>query len=59
MDIDAIAIKSAMAEIVKLNPKPGIFNRVFKIENNIIPDFIISENEGELSLDLTKEMQLL
>ena len=55
LDIDAVAIKSAMAEIVKLNPKPG--NSLIessKSIQHIIPDFIISENEGELSLELNQ-----
>lgn len=55
LDINSEAIKSAMAEIVKLNPKPG--NSLIessKSIQHIIPDFIISENEGELSIELNQ-----
>ena len=55
LDIDSDAIKSAMAEIVKLNPKPG--NSLIessKSIQHIIPDFILSDNEGELSIELNQ-----
>ena len=55
LDIDDEAIKSAMDEIVKLNPKPG--NSLIessKSIQHIIPDFILTESEGELNLELNQ-----
>ncbi len=55
LDIDEDAIKSAIDEIVKLNPKPG--NSLIessKSIQHIIPDFILTESEGELSLELNQ-----
>ena len=55
LDIDSEAIKSAIAEIIKLNPKPG--NSIIessKSIQHIIPDFIISEVDGELSIELNQ-----
>ena len=55
LDIDDAAIKSAMDEIVKLNPKPG--NSLIessKSIQHIIPDFILTESEGELNLELNQ-----
>ena len=54
-DSDDEAIKSAMDEIVKLNPKPG--NSLIessKSIQHIIPDFILTESEGELNLELNQ-----
>jgi len=55
LDIDQVAIKEAMAEIVKLNPKPGnsLIESTKSIQH-IIPDFIVLESEGELSLELNQ-----
>ena len=53
LDIDEDALKDAMEEIVKLNPKPG--NSMIdtsKALQHVIPDFIITEEEGELNLSL-------
>jgi RNA polymerase sigma-54 factor len=55
LDIDSEAIKSAIAEIIKLNPKPG--NSIIessKSIQHIIPDFIVSELDGELSIELNQ-----
>jgi RNA polymerase sigma-54 factor len=53
LDIEEEYLKSAIAEIVKLNPKPGgaalETNRVMQ---QIIPDFIIKEDNGRLELML-------
>jgi RNA polymerase sigma-54 factor len=53
LDIEEEYLKSAIAEIVKLNPKPGgaalETNRVMQ---QIIPDFIIKEENGKLDLSL-------
>ena len=55
LDINDEAIKSAMDEIVKLNPKPG--NSLIessKSIQHIIPDFILTDSEGELNLELNQ-----
>ena len=55
LDIDTKAIKEAMAEIVKLNPKPG--NSLIdtsKSIQHITPDFTITENDGILSVELNQ-----
>ena len=55
LDIDTTAIKYAMAEIVKLNPKPG--NSLIdttKSVQHITPDFTITENEGTLAVELNQ-----
>ena len=58
LDIDTTAIKDAMAEIVKLNPKPG--NSLIdttKSVQHITPDFTITENEGTLAR-IEKELEI-
>ena len=53
LDIQTEDFKEAIDEIIKLNPKPG--NSLIdtsKVVQHVIPDFIISENNGELSLEL-------
>ena len=55
LDIDTKAIKEAMAEIVKLNPKPG--NSLIdtsKSIQHITPDFTITENDGILTVELNQ-----
>ena len=55
LDIDSEAIKSAIAEIVKLNPKPGnSLIETSKSVQHIIPDFIVTENDGELNIELNQ-----
>lgn len=54
-EIDDNDLKEAIEEIVRLNPKPG--NSLKESTNSkniqqIIPDFILTEDEGELSLSL-------
>lgn len=54
-EIDDDDLKEAVDEIVNLNPKPG--NSLKESTNSkniqqIIPDFILTEEEGELSLSL-------
>ncbi|MCG8575705.1 MAG: RNA polymerase factor sigma-54 [Flavobacteriales bacterium] len=54
-EIDDDDLKEAIDAIVKLNPKPG--NSLKESTNSkniqqIIPDFILTEDEGELSLSL-------
>ncbi len=53
LEIDDEDLKEAINEIVKLNPKPG--GSMKEASGNfqqIIPDFIITENEGRLQLAL-------
>ncbi len=53
LEIDDEDLKEAINEIVKLNPKPG--GSMKEASGNfqqIIPDFIITENEGRLQLSL-------
>lgn len=53
LEIDDEDLKEAINEIVKLNPKPG--GSMKEASGNfqqIIPDFIITENEGRLNLSL-------
>jgi RNA polymerase sigma-54 factor len=47
-------LKSALEEILKLNPKPGgaLGDSQSKTFHQIVPDFILEENEGELQLSL-------
>ena len=55
LDIDTTAIKEAMSEIVKLNPKPGnsLIDTTKSIQH-ITPDFTITENEGVLAVELNQ-----
>ena len=53
LDIDNTAIKEAIAEIVKLNPKPG--NSLIDTQSaiqQITPDFTIVENDGNMTVEL-------
>lgn len=51
--IEEEQLKGAIDEILKLNPKPGnSLGETTKINHYIIPDFVISNNEGELELSL-------
>lgn len=47
-------LKDILAEITKLNPKPGSTSgQSLQNAQEVIPDFIIATNEGELELSLT------
>ena len=53
LNITEEALKGAIAEVLKLNPKPG--NSVggsSKLNQYIVPDFIINNNNGVLELSL-------
>lgn len=53
LDINEEALKEAMTEILHLNPRPG--NSVMdgqKSTQQVIPDFILVNNEGNLELSL-------
>lgn len=45
-------LKEVVAEILRLNPKPGDSNQVTTKQLQIIPDFHISNNDGTLMLTL-------
>lgn len=56
LEIGEEALKSAIDEILKLNPKPGnSLSETAKTNYYIIPDFIISSEEGELVLSLNSK----
>jgi len=49
-------LKMAIEEILKLNPKPGSgYSGGTKVENYVIPDFIIINDNGELKLTLNSK----
>ena len=53
LHIDEESLKDAIAEVLKLNPKPGnSLSESSKISMHVIPDFIITHEEGELILQL-------
>lgn len=55
LDIEEEYLKDAIEEIVKLNPKPGNSMReTNKVMQQIIPDFIITEEDGKLELSLNR-----
>ncbi|MBC2838727.1 RNA polymerase factor sigma-54 [Robiginitalea sp. SC105] len=52
-DIDEEALRDAIAEIEKLNPKPGgSYSGGTKIVEHVVPDFTIRIADGELELSL-------
>ncbi len=52
MGLDGDLLKDVVAEIIKLNPKPGDTSQVSSKQMQIIPDFHISNNDGILALTL-------
>lgn len=54
--VDDEELKGAIAEILKLNPKPGnaYSNPLNKSNQQIIPDFILEVEDGELKLTLNQ-----
>lgn len=53
LDISEEDLKEAIAEITKLNPKPGnSIRETSKAIQHIIPDFILTEENGVLNLSL-------
>jgi len=54
LNIKETELKSALDEILKLNPKPGgaMGDSQSKSFHHIVPDFILEENEGDLQLYL-------
>ena len=52
-DIDDELLKIVLEQITHLNPKPGSgYNENSKMDYYVIPDFIIVNNDGELTLTL-------
>jgi RNA polymerase sigma-54 factor len=54
LDLADEDLKGAIAEILKLNPKPGgsFYDPHNRTAHHIIPDFILEESDGELVLSL-------
>lgn len=55
MAITEVELKEALNQIVKLNPKPGNAwsgNVLEKTFSTIVPDFIIENDEGKLTVQL-------
>lgn len=53
LEIDEEALRAAMEEIMRLNPKPGNTDRATdKPVQEIVPDFIITSIDGQLDLQL-------
>ena len=53
LEIDEEALRAAIEEIMRLNPKPGNTDRsTDKPVQEIVPDFILSAIEGQLDLQL-------
>jgi RNA polymerase sigma-54 factor len=55
LNMDSEELKEVIAEILKLNPKPGDSNAVTTKQLQIIPDFHISNNDGVLVLTLNSK----
>ena len=53
LEITEESLKSAVNEILKLNPKPGnSANESQRTAQSVIPDFILNSNDGNLELSL-------
>lgn len=53
LNLETTALKASIDEILKLNPKPGGASKGVEINfQQIIPDFILTELDGELELSL-------
>jgi RNA polymerase sigma-54 factor len=53
LDIDSVSLKEALEEIIHLNPRPGnAYESAPTIDQYIVPDFILINNSGELSVVL-------
>ena len=55
LNMDSEELKDVVNEILKLNPKPGDSNAVTTKQQQIIPDFHISNNDGILFLTLNSQ----
>lgn len=56
LELSEEELKSGIAQILKLNPKPGssYSNPLNKSNQHIVPDFILENIDGELSLSLNQ-----
>ena len=56
LDLDEDSLKAAVAKIVKLNPSPGgqIDDNYADQAQQIVPDFLLEENEGRLSFSMPR-----
>ena len=53
MNVNDEQLKEIIAQIIRLNPKPGgLFSESSQAENFIIPDFYVINNNGKLELTL-------
>ncbi|MFN5237877.1 MAG: RNA polymerase factor sigma-54 [Bacteroidota bacterium] len=54
LNVEEDELKEAISEVLKLNPKPasGFATRDNRVLNYVIPDFIVSNRDGELELSL-------
>jgi RNA polymerase sigma-54 factor len=53
LDLTDVQLKDAISEVLKLNPKPGdSLQDGVKSAEHVIPDFIITNNDGVLELSL-------
>lgn len=54
LNLDEEDLKVAIDEILKLNPKPasGFVSRVDRAINYVVPDFLVTNRDGELELTL-------
>ncbi len=57
LDLDNEQLKSAIDEILRLNPKPGgsYSDPMARSTQHITPDFLLEDNEGELELSLNSK----
>jgi RNA polymerase sigma-54 factor len=55
LNMNSIELRGVVAEILKLNPKPGDSNEVSTKQMQVIPDFHISNNDGMLILTLNSK----
>jgi RNA polymerase sigma-54 factor len=56
LDLSDEQLREIIAQIIKLNPKPGgIVGDTNKGENYVIPDFFITNNNGKLELTLNSK----
>ncbi|MDP4187937.1 MAG: RNA polymerase factor sigma-54 [Bacteroidota bacterium] len=54
LGVSEAELKAAVNVILKLNPKPGgsFYDQQVKTSENVIPDFILENNDGDLQLSL-------
>lgn len=53
-EITEEALKTALEEVLKLNPKPGnTMSDSSKIDQYVMPDFVVHSNDGQLELSLS------